>query len=778
MAFRNLMGHKVFSLINVLGLVLGMTCSVLILLWVQDELSYDQFHKNVDDLYRVVGQQHYPGADDLTTPTGPGLLGPAMEKELPEVTRAIRVTWNSENLFSYGDRKFKVTGIHADSTFFEAFSFPLLQGKAGQVLQRPKSIVISDSIALKFFGTREAAGKMLKFNDTESYEVTGVMASVPTNSSLQFDYVMPFADYLQQNPGYKTWDNYGLLTYLQLKPGVDVTTFNQKIKLFLKQGDKGERDTDLFVQAVKDIHLYSDFRQGNTNSGLVMYVQLFSVVAVFILLIACINFMNLATARAARRAKEVGVRKAIGASKQSLIGQFMIESILIAFLALFLAANLIGILLPAFNELTGKAVEFNLSDPKLLLWLLGVAFFTGIISGSYPAFFLSSFEPVVVLKGTVKLNDRVTLFRKGLVVFQFILSALLIVSTLVVYLQLHFIHTSDLGLQRENMVYIPIEGELRSSYAVVKQEMLRIPGITAVTASDANPLQLGSNTSDVVWRGKEAGAEILIDYLHVDYGYLQAMGMKLKEGRDFSKEFGTDTTNYLLNEEAARLMQLKEPVGERLTMWDTEGQIVGVVKNFQSRSMQVNDMPLVIKLAPQSTNYLFARIEPGKTTAVLASVKTLLQKYNPAFPFEYHFLDEVFERMYRSERVIGQLTNYFAGIAIFISCLGLFGLALFTAEQRKKEIGIRKVLGASVAGIVVMLSTSFLKLVLLANIIALPLSWYLMNAWLADYARHTDLSWWIFAIAFIATFLIAMVTLSFHAIKTAVADPVRSLRTE
>ncbi|GHA74582.1 ABC transporter permease [Pontibacter akesuensis] len=777
-AYRNLLRHKVFSLINVLGLALGMTCSILILLWVQDELSYDRFHANTGKLYRVMGTQHYPGADDLTTPAGPGRLGPAMEEELPEVEDAIRVTWYMNSLFSNGDKSFKAVGYYADDSFFEAFTFPLIHGDAKQVLKQPKSIVISDSIAQKFFGTNEAVGKMLKLNNSESYKVTGVMKSVPQNSSLQFDFIMPFNDYLQQNEWLKEWGNYGILTYVQLKPDVDVAAFNNKIKLFLKQGDKGERDTDLFVQAVEDMHLYSDFRPGKTNSGLVMYVQLFSVVAVFILLIACINFMNLATARSAKRAKEVGVRKAIGASKQSLIKQFMVESVLIAFLALFIAANLTGILLPAFNDLTGKAVQFDLSDPSLILLLLGVALFTGIVSGSYPAFFLSSFNPAVVLKGTVKLNDRVTLFRKGLVVFQFILSALLIVSTLVVYLQLHFIRTTDIGLQRENMVYIPIEGQMRERYDVIKQEVQQIPGVLAVTASDNNPLTLGSNTSDVEWPGKVPGAEILIDYLHVDYGYLDAHGIKLKDGRDFSREFGTDTANYIINEEAARLMQLENPVGQPLKLWDVSGQIIGVVKNFQSRKMEMGDMPLIIKLAPENTRLLFARVAPGKTTSALASMEDVLQKHNPAFPFEYHFMDDTFEQMYRSESVIGELTNYFAGIAIFISCLGLFGLALFTAEQRKKEIGVRKVLGASVSGIVFMLSKDFLKLVLLANIVALPLSWYLMNAWLNDYAVRTELSWWIFAIALLATFAIAMFTLSFHAIKTAVANPVNSLRSE
>ncbi|SIT94365.1 ABC transporter permease [Pontibacter indicus] len=778
MAYRNLMRHKGFSLINISGLALGMTCSILILLWVKDELSFDRFHTHVDQLYRVLNVQHYPGADDLTTDSGPGQLGPAMQRELPEVQQAVRISWEQENLFSHGEKAIKGNGVYADSTFFQVFSFPLLQGDAAQVLQQPKTVVISDSLALKLFGTREAVGKLVKLNNTESYTVSGVMQSVPKNSSLQFEYVIPFADYAAMHDWIKEWGNYSLRTYVQLQPGVDVAAFNEKIKPFLTKGDKGSRDTDLFVQPMKDIRLYSDFRKGKTESGLIMYVRLFSVVAVFLLLIACINFMNLATARSAKRAKEVGVRKAIGASKSSLVGQFMIESVLIAFLALFIAVNLTGMLLPAFNELTGKAVAFDLSDPTLLLLLLGVALFTGIVSGSYPAFFLSSFDPAVVLKGTVKLNDRVALFRKGLVVFQFMLSALLIVSTLVVYLQLHYIRTKDIGLQRENMVLIPVEGQMQDRYEVIKQELLRVNGITAVSASDQFALRMGANTSDVEWKGKEPGAAVLIDYMHMDYDLLETMGIRLKDGRTFSKDFGADTANYIINEEAARLMQLQEPVGQWLKLWGAEGRIIGLIENFQSRRMQVGAAPLIIKLDPANISFLYARVAPGQTTTALAAMESILQKHNPGFPFEYHFLDDMFERIYRSEAVISKLNNYFAGIAIFISCLGLFGLALFTAEQRKKEIGVRKVLGASVSGIVFMLSKDFLKLVLIANVVALPLSWYMMNRWLNDYANRTELSWWIFGVAFAATILIAMLTLSFHAIKTAMADPVDSLRTE
>ncbi|WP_026236491.1 ABC transporter permease [Pontibacter roseus] len=780
MAYRNLMRHKGFSLINVSGLALGMTCSILILLWVQDELNYDRFHKHIEDLYIVMGEQHYPGADDLITAAGPGLLGPAMQRELPEVKHAVRVTWDSDNLFTHGDKALKRKGFFADSTFFQAFSFPLLHGDAAQVLQQPKSVVISDSMALVFFGTTEAVGKVFKLNNSESYTVTGVMRQVPKNSSLQFDYIIPFADFLTNNEWLTTWGNYGVRTYVQVHPNTDIPSFNKKIKYFLKQDGKGERDTDLFVHAVKDMHLYSDFRPGKTESGMIMYVRLFSVVALFILVIACINFMNLATARSAKRAKEVGVRKAVGASKPELIRQFMVESILIAFLALFLAVNLTGILLPAFNDLTGKAVSLDLSNPSVWLILLGVALFTGLVSGSYPALFLSSFDPAVVLKGTVRLNNRVALFRKGLVVFQFVLSALLIVSTLVVYLQLHYIRTKDIGMQRENVVYVPLEGELKERYSTVKQELLRMPGIASVSAASQTPIQISSNTGDVKWEGKEPGKEVLIDFLLTDYDLLETMGMQLKEGRVFSKDYGTDTANFILNEEAVRLMQLKNPVGQRLNMWEADGRIIGVVKNFQSRSMHMSVMPLIIRLDPANTytSYLLARIEPGKTTEGLASMENVLQKHNPAFPFDYHFLDADFERMYKSESVIGELSNYFAGIAIFISCLGLFGLALFTAEQRKKEIGVRKVLGASVSGIVFMLSKDFLKLVLIANLIGLPLSWYLMSNWLNDYAYRTDLSWWIFGSAFLVTLVIAMFTLSFHAVKTAMADPVNSLRTE
>ncbi len=694
-ALRNLMRHKVFSLINIFGLALGMTCCILIMLWVKDELSFDRFHRNADDLVRIISVQHYPGADDLITQSGPGVIGPSMAKELPEVARAIRLSWDQEELFNHGEKSLKAQGFYADTTFLTAFTFPLIHGEAKNALTQPGSVVITDSLAMKFFGTTNAVGKVFKTDNSKSYKVTGVTRKPPKNSSLQFDFVKPFEDYLKENTWLNTWDNYGMRNFLQLKPGTDLAAFNEKILEYPNQPGRGDRDIDVFVQPLVKAHLYSDFRPGKTESGGIMYVRLFSAVGVFILLIACINFMNLSTARSAKRAKEVGVRKAIGAGKNQIVTQFLAESILIAFLALIVAVNLIGLLLPGFNKLTEKAVQLDLTNLNLIFLLLGVALFTGILAGSYPAFFLSSFNPVTVLKGTVKHSKSAAFFRKGLVVFQFVLSAILIVSTLVVYLQLHFIRTKDIGLNRNNVLSVPMEGDMYKNYNVIKQELLKTPAITSVSGASQSPIDMGNNTPDVQWEGKEPGADILIDILHTDYQALEALGIRLKEGRDFSKDFGADTMNYLVNEEALRLMQLKNPVGNWLTMNKQKGQIIGVIHDFHSRRMKEGLKPLIIALRHNKGyfQHLFVRIAPGKTAEALTAVEKSLTKHNPAYPFQFTFLDEEFDKMYTSEAIIVKLSNYFAAIAIFISCLGLFGLALFTAEQRTKEIGIRKVLG-------------------------------------------------------------------------------------
>lgn len=777
MAYRNLMRHKIFSLINVFGLALGMTCSILILLWVQDELSFDRFHNNIDRIYQVMETQSYPGADKFQTEATPGKLAAAMEQELPEVEQAVRYGWPQSMLLSYKEQGLKGMATYVDPAFFDVFSFQLLEGDANRALQQPKSVVLSDSMAFKLFGSTDVVGKLVKLNNSESYKITGVMASVPENSSIQFDFALPFVDY-ESKPESKWmehWGNNGVFTYLLLQPGTNAETLSSKIEPFIKQRYK-ESNVDLFLHAYADYHLHN-FRKLDSNPGRILYVRLFTVVAIFLLVIACINFMNLATARSAKRAKEVGVRKAIGADKKALVTQFMVESVLVSFIALFVAMNLAGLLLPHFNDLTGKAIELNPLAPAVLLSLLGVALLTGVVAGSYPAFFLSSFDPALVLKGTVRLNKSVAVFRKGLVVFQFVLSALLIVCTLVVFLQMRHIQNRNIGIDRENLVMLPLEGKLLDKFSVIKEEVLDIPGVIAVSATNQNPISIGSNTGDVNWKGKEANASILVDVMDTDYDFINLMGITLKEGRDFSKNFGTDTAAFIINEEAARQMNMEKPVGQWLELWE-EGYIIGVVKDFHTTSMHFKTKPLAMRLRPAETNSMLVRIAAGKTQDVMKELESITRKHNSIYPFNYRFMDDMYNRMYRSEAVMAKLTSAFAGIAIFISCLGLFGLALFTAEQRTKEIGIRKVLGASVASIVYMLSKDFLKLVLIANVVALPLGWYLMSGWLNDYADRTELSWWVFAAAFASTVIIAILTLSIHAVKTAVANPVASLRTE
>ncbi|KAA5542852.1 ABC transporter permease [Adhaeribacter rhizoryzae] len=778
-AFRNLLRHKIFSFINIFGLALGMTCSILIMLWVRDELRFNRFHANLNDLYRVIEEQHYPGGENLTMSSTPGTLAEALKKEFPEVSHATKVSWDEQVLFTHGDKSFKETGNYVSPDFLRMFSFSLVAGNANTALNQPNSVVITETLAKKYFGTTQVLGQVFKINNADSYKITGVLRDVPKNSSLQFSYLMPVNDY-EAKPDkqwLKSWDSNGIRTFVQLHPNATKAGLDPKIEEFITQNSK-QTHIKLFLQPVKDMYLRSDFQNDRVGGGRIAYVRLFSVVAVFVLLIACINFMNLSTARSAKRAKEVGVRKVIGAVRSVLVGQFIGESMLISLLAIFISIGLTQLFLPAFNEFTGKSIMLGYAEPAFWGSLLGIALITGLVAGSYPALFLSSFKPVTVLKGTLKFSNSVALFRKGLVVFQFVLSAILIISTLVVYRQVEYIRSKNIGLSRENVAYVSLEGDLSKNAEAFKNQLAQAPGIKAVGAANQSPIAVGNNGGGVAWRGKDPGIDILFSFLQTDYGFPQTLDVQLKEGRFFSKEFGADSSKVLVNEEAVRIMGFKEPLGEKITLNGQEVNIVGVVKDFHVTSLHAPMQPLLIFLSPQNANFLFVRTEAGKTKEALASLENLTKRFNPNYPFNYRFLDEDFEQMYRSEAVIGKLANYFAGIAIVISCLGLFGLALFTAEQRTKEIGIRKVLGASVSGIVAMLSKDFLKLVLIANLIAWPLGWYLMHNWLQNYAFRADMGWWIFVLAGGATLLIALLTVSFQAVRAALTNPVQSLRSE
>jgi len=776
-ALRSFRRNKSSFLINVLGLSIGMACSILILLWVQDEWNHDTFHQDIDRIYQVMENQHYGGGSIFTVTSTPGILAPALVEEIPEIEQAVTYTYNENLLFTVGDKSLKENGIYARKDFFKVFSFDLKVGDEDQVLSKPQSAVISKSLAKKYFDEENPVGKSIEINKDEIYTVTGVFNDIAGNSSLRFDYVFPFEDWLKRNQWATQWGNNGPRTVVKLVEGSDERAVESKIKDFIKERNEGSI-VELFLQPYSETYLYANFKDGKQAGGRIEYVRLFSVIAFFILLIACINFMNLSTARSTNRAKEVGIRKSVGAGRGSLVGQYLGESILISFASLVFALLLVYASLPLFNDLTDKSVYINFSEPSLLFVFAGIALVTGLIAGSYPALYLSSFEAVKVLKGTIKSSMGEVFARKGLVVFQFTLSIVLIIATLVIYNQIHFVKNKNLGYKIDNLVLFSIEGEIKDNWSTFRQELERYPEVINISSSSTIFMGRNSNTGDVEWPGKESDKDVLFEMVHTDYDLLETMGISLLEGRSFSREFGADTARVIINEAAARVMEMEQPVGQYINFWGEDWEIIGMAENFHFQSMRNQIEPLIFMLNPQYTGAGFARIESDKIQQTLGEIETLYQTFNPGFPFNYRFMDQRYEQLYRSEVRIGELSKYFAIFAIVISCLGLFGLSAFTAEKRTREIGIRKVLGATVAGLVLLLSREFTRLVLVSMVLAVPIAWWLMNQWLSNYAYRTELSWWLFGMAGITALLVAWITVSWQSVKAAMMNPVKSLRTE
>lgn len=778
-AWRNLLKNKTFSLINILGLALGMACSLLIMLWVQDEIKMDRFHKNDARIFTVMENQFYSGVINTFAAT-PGILADNIVKDIPEIEMASQWLWEQAPVLAAGSTFDNEKGRYVQGNFLSIFSFDLSQGDAKTALKRPDGIVISQKLANKYFKGQDPIGKTMRIDNKDDVIVTGVLKEIPAYSSVKFDFLMSYDRWIKENKWAQEWGNNGPRCVVLLDKNADVDKVNAKIKGYLKTKNK-DSNIDLFLVNYGQSYLYSKWDSGKQNGGRIEYVRLFTIVAVFILIIACINFMNLATARSVKRAKEVGLRKVVGAYKSSLVGQFMGESILITLLALVFALMLVGVLLPSFNTLTEKQLSLNFFNPTLLLLLLILTTITGVFAGSYPALFMSSLNPVVVLKGALKFKPSAAYFRQGLVVFQFGLSILLILSMIVVYRQIEFIQNKNLGFDKSNLLYISdVEKGMAKNFASFKQVLENEPGIKAVTVSQAGPMDYGSSTMGVTWPGKDTTQRMLFNVNPVGFDFVKTMGIKLLEGRDFNPAFGTDTSNYLVNEAAAKKIGYKDPVGKELTMWRKKGKIIGLMKDFHIGSLHVAIEPLIVNLQPRQESWGAALIltEPGKTKLAIANIEKVYKQYNPGFPFKYHFADEEFGNLYKAETVVSKLSNYFAFLAIFISCLGLFGLAAFTAEQRTKEIGVRKVLGASVTNLVGMLSMDFVKLVGIAALIAFPIAGYFLQDWLEKYAYRIEMEWWYFLVAGIAALLIALFTVSFQAIKAALMNPVKSLRGE
>ncbi len=793
-AARNLLRHKAYSFINLAGLALGMTCAFLIVLYVRDELRYDQFHANAERIYRIAWINEHP---QTRTPHPMAL---AMARDLPEVENAVSLSplWGpglTRRIFSirHADKRFDETNaLSVDTTFFNVFAFPFVAGDPRTALREPFAIILSERAAEKYFGAEEALGKTLRIDNEIDLKVTGVVKNVPAQSHFHFDFLVSYALLKQRdNSSYYTWADFGHYNYILLKPGADPQAVAAKIPHWIgpyldwPEADLAELRAGgvrFELQPVTDIHLRSHLKWELEPNSDIAYVYLFSAIAIFILLIAGINFMNLATARSATRAKEVGMRKVLGAVRGQLIGQFLGEALLLSFGALALAIALVEVLLPVFNLLSGKNLALQyFEEPQLLLGMCGLALFLGVFAGSYPAFFLSAYQPAKTLKGEIKRGQRSVRFRRVLVVTQFAFSIALIAGTGIVATQLNFLRAQKLGFAKEQIAVLRMKARaLRLQYQTVKEELLRLPGVVSVAAVSNVP---GSrfNGNPIQWRTEE---DQDVAQMRVDYDFFRTLDIPLAAGRPFQREMTTDADSaFILNETAARLYNWDNAVGQRITWFDDDhtrrGTIIGVVRDFHFQSLHTRIEPLIINIGQsRAFNYFLVKLESDNLAATMQSLAPVWKKFDPEFDFEYSFLEADFDQLYRAEARIQTLFGYFTALAIFIACLGLYGLAAFTTQQRTKEIGVRKVLGASVASVVGMLSQDFIKLVVLANLFAWPAAYCAMSLWLQDFAYRVPINWAVFVLAGLGALVIALLTVSTQAFKAATTNPVEALRCE
>ncbi|MEM6525710.1 MAG: ABC transporter permease [Bacteroidota bacterium] len=779
LAYRNFKRFTSSFFINLIGLSTGLACALFIFLWVNDEMSMNTFHEKSDRLYQVLEHQQY--ADHIMTTTStPGVLAEALKEEIPEIEYAATTTWINSNTLTVEDRNITTRGYHVGSDFFNIFSFKLTQGDADLVLAEKTNIVISEELAIKLFDTTEdIIGRQVEFQHNKLFQVSGVFERNPRNSSIQFEYVMSFEEFKENNGWVLSWGSNGPRTFVILNEGTDAGEVSEKIADFVTQ--KGEQtNVTLFLDQYTNRYLYGRFENGKRSGGRIEYVRLFGAIAVFILVIACINFMNLSTARASRRAKEVGIKKSIGANQGMLVFQYLFESILIALLSFGVAILIVWVTLPQFNFITDKEISIDLTDPRLITWFLGITVVTGVLAGSYPALYLSGFKPVKVLKGEVKGSIGELWARRGLVIFQFTLSIVLIVAVLVIYKQIEFVQNKNLGYNKDNVIYFASEGRIDANLETFLNEVKVIPGVISASSSGHTFMGRNNNTSGLSWEGKNPDDKILFENVRVNHEFLETMGVEIVDGRSFSRDSPSDTAKIIFNETAIRIMGYEdEPIGRVIRMWDEiDLEIVGVAKDFHFQSLHTTVQPLFFRLTPEETWNVMVRIEAGKEKETLAALTAFYSDFNPGFAFEYQFLDEEYRAMYAAEQRVATLSQYFAGFAIIISCLGLFGLAMFTAERRLKEIGIRKALGSSAANIVYLLSGDFTKMVLISILIALPLSYYLIEMWLQRFAFKIDLEIWFFGVSGLIALVIAWLTIGSHAVKAANTNPARCLRDE
>lgn len=776
-SLRNIIRYKGYSFINIFGLTVGLTSCIFIFLWVADELSYDRFHKNSDRAFRVLRNITFSDGKIFTRLSQPEPLAGVLREEVPEIEHTLRLSLNQRLLVRSGEKAFYENGFYGDSTIFKIFTFPIVQGDALNPLPDIKSVAISQRLAKKFFGNEDPVGQTLRVDQQYDFKISSVFADVPRNSELQFDYILPFEVWRKANSWSEKWANTGMQMMVSLKPGADQTVVNKKIEGIIKAHCDNCPSTAFLFPHTK-VRLYSKFEDGKSVGGKIDYVVSFGMVAIVILLIACINFMNLATARAATRSREVGVRKVIGAQRTGLIIQFMGESLLLSFMALVLALGLVQLLLPYFNEMTDKSTGLHLTDPKLLIGFSVITLVTGLIAGSYPAFFLSSFKPASILKRDSSMFHGGNL-RKTLVVIQFVAAVVLIVGSMVVYNQVTFIKNTRLGFDKENIIMLDRFEGVAKNQETFKNELLQHPSIKKIGVAGHSPFNVQHNTNGFSWPGKPDGADISFKLLTCDQDFIPTLNINILEGRNFTNLNSQDTANFIINEQAMEVMGFttQNVIGSNLEMDDKKGKIIGLVGDFNNVNLRESIAPLIFEYAPQNTWRIFVKVE-GDLQDAIAYIRKTQAKYDPEYPFEYSILNDEFNKEYRTEEIVGKLSLSFTIIAILISCLGLFGLASFTAARRTKELGIRKVMGASVVNLIIMLCSDFTRLVAIGLIIGCPVAWYLAAEYLSGYAFHAELNVWIFVVTMVSVMSIAIVTVVYQSIRAAMTNPVNSLRNE
>ena len=780
---RNLWKNKTYSFLNIFGLAIGIVCAGVIFLWVEDEVNFDSTYVKRNRLYSLQANWDYEG-NIRTFASTPGLAGPAVKDEIPGIANTCRMTdFTPSLLFSIGEKLVYASGKYADASLFDMFTLPFVEGNAKTAFKDLNTMVITQKTAKKFFGEdKNVVGRRVKVDNQQEYEITGVVKDLPENSTLQFEWVMPFQIYFQQRKeALSDWLSNSPYTYVELEPNADPAAIDKKLYNFIQQKNP-QAINHLFLFSMNDWRLRGNFENGKQVGGRITYVRMFSLIAWIILLIACINFMNLATARSEKRAREVGVRKVMGAGKRGLIAQFIGEALLMAMFSCILAVLIIWMVLPAANALMGKNLTLGLQKPLHILALLLITLICGLVAGSYPSLYLSSFNAVAVLKGLKTKTGGAAFIRKGLVILQFSISIMLIICTAIIYQQIQHVKSRDLGFNKEHLLSIDLKANMLNNFSAIRQDLLNTGMVENVALSDHPTIYGGNNTGALKWQGKPENSDILISTRLASSGFISTMGMQLIEGRDFNPA-NTDSLNVIITASLAKMMGEGSALGKKIEA-PTNGPtlfltVTGVVKDYVYGDMYAAPDPVMFYNITQFGNIMYLRLKgTADPVKAVAAIEKVITKANPGYPFEYTFVDDQFNDMFQAEMLVNRLSRVFAGLAIIISCLGLFGLAAYTAERRTKEIGIRKVLGASVAGITSLLSRDFLQLVIISCAVAFPLAWWAMSSWLQQYAYRVSIHWWVFLLAGIAAVIISLITISFQSVRAALANPVESLKAE